>query len=57
MKRFLVYDKETKQVLREGQCPDNAFTVQAQRENEAVCDPATVLKRVYVEPFPAEEPQ
>jgi hypothetical protein len=49
MKRFIVIDKKTKRLLREGQCSDEAFEAQAISPNEQVLDPCQCIKRTYVE--------
>ena len=47
---FAVYDKKTREVLRFGQCAEDAFQAQARAENEAVVQLARLPNpmRAYV---------
>lgn len=56
MKRYLVYDKTTKELLRQGTCPDDQFEAQAVRDNEGVYDPRFAVKRTFVELLPTPDP-
>jgi len=57
MKRFMVYEKGTNRLLREGQCSDASFADQAQNENEVVADANKCIKRTYVEVIQQEKPK